>query len=107
MKVFVDDQNRIRDVGSTKNESLTEVDIADNNQNPFIGWSKAKICCYSVIVQNGAVIAFYPYVTTSIIDSIDRLGLEIEALEKIVKDQQATIDDLLTNIIPEIRRKQL
>ena len=75
MKVFVDSENRIHDVGSTKDESLTELTINDE-ANPFEGWSIAKICCYKVWVSAGNIMGFTPYVPSSLIEHIDQLGQE-------------------------------
>ena len=73
MKVFVDEQNHIKDVGSTNDETLREVEIADET-NPFEGWSTAKICCYKVEVNNGVVTMFTPYVASSTLDFINEIG---------------------------------
>ena len=47
MKIFVNDRNEIKDVHSTKDNTLTEI-IINDNENPFKDWSIAKICCYRV-----------------------------------------------------------
>lgn len=73
MKVYVDSENRIHDVGSTTDTSLTELVINDND-NPFATWSKAKICCYKVNVVDGYVTMFTPYRPSSTLDYIDEIG---------------------------------
>lgn len=78
MKVFVDSENRIHDVGSTQDTSLTELVINDST-NPFKDWSIAKICCYKVNVSDGVVTMYTPYVPSSLIAHIDQLGKQAEA----------------------------
>ena len=77
MIVFVDSDSKIRAVGKTSNESLTPLYISDED-NPFAGWSKAKICCYMVTVSNGYVTMFTPYVDSRMLDQIDLMGHAIE-----------------------------
>ncbi len=78
MKVFVDSENRICDVGSTKDTSLTELNINEEN-NPFKDWSVAKICCYKVSVLNGEVTGYTPYVSSGLLSVIDRIGKQIDS----------------------------
>lgn len=79
MIVFVDSEGRIKAVGKTTDSALTPLEILDNEEaNPFIGWSKAKICCYMVTVTDGYVTMMTPYVDSRIIDHIDFIGHEAE-----------------------------
>ena len=55
MKVYVDNEQKIRAVNSTDDTSLTELIINDET-NPFKDWSEAKICCYKVTVSKGFVV---------------------------------------------------
>lgn len=73
MKIYVNDKNEIKDVCTTTDESLIEVIINDEN-NPFVNWSVAKICCFKVEVKDGNVIMYTPYVDSRIIEHIDKLG---------------------------------
>ena len=73
MKVFVDNENRIHDVGTTSDPELIELEINDES-NPFSDWSKAKICCYKVNVSDGVVTMYTPYVASSALDYIDEIG---------------------------------
>ena len=73
MKVYVDSESKIRDVGSTKDTSLKELYINDSD-NPFKGWSTAKICCYKVNVENGIVTMMTPYRDSRTLDFIDEVG---------------------------------
>ena len=79
MKVFVDSENRIRDVGTTSDLTLTELDINDED-NPFEGWSQAKICSYKVNVTEGVVTMFTPYRMSSDLDYIDEIGMACDIL---------------------------
>lgn len=73
MKIYVNNKNEIKDVGTTTDESLIEYVINDKI-NPFANWSVAKICCYRAEVENGIVTMFTPYVDSRIIEHIDQLG---------------------------------
>ena len=75
MIVFVDDEQRIKAVGSTHDESLTPLEINDNAEdNPFLEWSTAKICAYRCTVNDGVVTMMTPYVASSALDYIDEVG---------------------------------
>ena len=79
MIVFVDSEGRIKAVGKTTDNTLTPLEILDNEEaNPFLTWSKAKICCYKVTVTDGRVTMYTPYVDNRIIDQIDFIGHEAE-----------------------------
>lgn len=91
MKIYVNHKNEIKDVGTTKDESLIEYVINDE-MNPFANWSVAKICCFKAEVENGYVTMLTPYVSTIIIDQLDRLGKENEALKKENASTQAQLD---------------
>ena len=58
MKIYVDSSSCIKDVNfnSLEDSSLIEIDI-DDEDNPFKGWSNAKICCYKVGVME---VPIYP-----------------------------------------------
>lgn len=79
MKVFVDSENRIKDVGMTSDLTLTELEINDED-NPFEGWSQAKICCYKVNVVDGEVTMFTPYHLSSELDYINEIGMACDIL---------------------------
>jgi hypothetical protein len=78
MKLYVNEKGEIQDVGVTEDTSLREIVVSDEM---FEGWSIAKICCYKIIMENNKVKDVIPYVSTNIIDKIDRLekGNEINA----------------------------
>lgn len=110
MKVYTDSEGRILAVGTTDDDSLIELTINDDEQNPFIGWSDAKIMCYRVEVdENGFVTMMTPYVPSNLIDKISQMqtdiktnsidtGLNTEGL--IVTNN--TIDMILTEILPTL-----
>lgn len=77
MILYVNDKNEIKDVNYTSDENLTPLLVNDNtNDNPFLSWSPAKICCYKVEVKNGIVTMFTPYIDSRIIEHIERQGQE-------------------------------
>ena len=71
MTVYVDGESKIRAVGSTSDETLTELEITDGT---FDGWTDAKICCYKVNVSDGNVVMMTPYIDSRLLDTIDMLG---------------------------------
>lgn len=76
MKVYVDDTNRIRAVGSTKDPNLREVIIKDDDEmNPFNGWSEARICTYTIVLnEEGRIADLNCCVKTSSLPYIDEIG---------------------------------
>ena len=77
MILYVNKKNEIKDVNTTTDESLTPLAVNDNvNDNPFLSWSIAKICCHKVEVKNGVVTTLTPYVDSRIIEHIERQGQE-------------------------------
>lgn len=71
MILFINEKNEIKDVNETSNPNLVPVEV-DNDI--FLGWSFAKICCFKVKVENGIVTMFTPYVDSRIIEHIERQG---------------------------------
>lgn len=90
MVVFVNSRNEIHDVNSTKDLTLTPIEITDGS---FDGMSEALICCYRVTVVDGVVTMRTPYVPSSILESIDRLGKQTEAVTPWTATKTAYIDD--------------
>lgn len=74
MIVYVNEYGEIKDVGSTKEENLTPLEIDDE----FIpaDWSVAKICCYKIELKDGVITKFIPYIDSKIIEHIERQGQE-------------------------------
>ena len=91
MIVFVDDDNRIKAVNETDDETLRELEINDDS-NPFKDWSTAKICSYKVEVQDGYVVMMTPYVPSSELGYIETLGKMIDDLASKHETNVANID---------------
>lgn len=100
MTVFVNQNGEIKDVYSTENEKLVPVEMPE--QNPFEGWSIAKICCYKILFHNGAYSGYAPYVDVKIIDHIDALGQQNALLAEQTVIMSSTVDSILTDIIPAL-----
>ena len=92
MKIYVDSESKIRDVGSTKDTSLKELYINDSD-NPFKGWSTAKICCYKVNVENGIVTMLTPYIDSRSLDMVDTIGRQVDKAEPYTATQSASCGD--------------
>lgn len=92
MIVFTDENGNIKDVGTTSDASLIRVEINDVD-NPFNGWSTAKICCYRVNVVDGQVVMMTPYVDSRLIEHIDMLGKEVDAITPYTETKTAYIGD--------------
>lgn len=88
MVLFVNDKGEIKDIDATEDKSLTALEITGNN--PFEGWSDARIRCYRVEVRDGEVVMMTPYVSSTILDHIDYLGHGTERVaENIINTQMA------------------
>lgn len=97
MIIFTNDKNEIKDVGKTNLEGLTPLEI-DDTDNPFKGWSSAKICCYKATVLFGKVTMMTPYVDSRIIEHIEQLGKQAEENTKIATENEGGVIDLSTLI---------
>lgn len=77
MILYVNNKNEVKDVNTTSDKSLSPLEVNDNqNDNPFLSWSTAKICCHKVTVDNGMVTSYTPYVDSRIVEHIERQGQE-------------------------------
>ena len=96
MIVYTDSNGCIKDVGTTSDDSLIPVEILDDDENPFTGWSDARICCYRIHVTNGHVDMMTPYVDSRLIDFIDKYGTMTEENKQdiISAEQEITDQDL-------------
>ena len=98
MTIYINDRNEIHDVGSTTDPTLTPVEVTDGS---FDGMSEALICCYKVNVVDGNVEMRTPYVPSSILESVQRLGKQVEAVTPVTMTKTAYIDDtevVFTNV---------
>lgn len=77
MTIYVNDNKEIKDVDVTNLEGLIPLEINDE-ENPFAGWSVAKICCYKATVEEGKVTMMTPYVDSRLIEHIEKLGVDTE-----------------------------
>ena len=82
MKVFVDEENRIKDVDSTEDTSLREVYVDETSEDfPFTGKSPQFICCYKIEADdNGIITMWTPYVDSKALPHIDEQGKKDEDL---------------------------
>ena len=93
MTVYTDNDGRIMAVGHTDDDDLIEVEIIDDEENPFHGWSDARICCYRVQVVEGRVVMMTPYVSSILIDFVDRFGTaDAQTAEDIISAEQEITD---------------
>jgi hypothetical protein len=90
MKIYVNERNEIHEVNTCSDPSLIELEVTDGT---FDGWSEAKICCYKVSVLYGKVIMLTPYIDSRLIEHIDQLGRQTEAITPWTASKTAYIDD--------------
>ena len=90
MLIFVNDRGEIHDVNTTKDPKLTPIEVTDGSLDDM---SEALICCYKVTVVDGVVTMRTPYVPSTVLESIDRLGRQTEAITPWTASKTAYIDD--------------
>ena len=90
MKIYVNERNEIHEVNTCSDPSLIELEVTDGT---FDGWSEAKICCYKATVQDGNVTMMTPYVDSRLIEHIDQLGRQTEAITPKQFTKTAYIED--------------
>ena len=90
MTIYINDRNEIHDVGSTTDPKLTPIEVTDGSLDDM---SEALICCYKVTVVDGVVVMRTPYVPSTVLESIDRLGKQTEAITPWTASKTAYIDD--------------
>ena len=92
MIIFTNENGEIKDVGNTTDTSLNRVKINDE-ENPFKNWSTFRICSYRVQVVDGQVVMMTPYKPTNIIEAVDGLGKEVDAITPYTETKTAYIGD--------------
>ena len=93
MIVYVNENGEIHDVGTTTDETLTPVEIIDDEDNPFKGWSVPRICCYRIRVVEGHVVMMTPYINSILLDVYDQFGTaDIKTAEDIIAAEQEITD---------------
>lgn len=90
MLIFVNDRGEIHDVNTTTDPTLIPIEVTDGSLDDM---SEALICCYKVTVVDGVVTMRTPYVPSTVLESIDRLGKMTEAITPWTASKTAYIDD--------------
>lgn len=98
MYVSVNKKNEIKSVGVTSDPTLTSLYINDK-ENPFKGWSEAKICCYKVNVKDGYVMMMTPYVDSRILDHFDQVGKATEVNANDISDNREGLTETFENTL--------
>lgn len=86
MYVSVNEKGEIKEVGVTSDLNLTSIFVDETIPTcPFRNWSKAKICCYKVRVDdNGNILSLTPYIDTRMVEQLDRLSVTDEENEEMI-----------------------
>lgn len=116
MILYVDSEGRIKDVETTTDSSLIQLNV-DDEDNPFIGWAKEKICCYKVyttivpiyldpepkegeepiepepIGYKTVITGYTPYIDSRLLDTIGHIGKSVEAVTPYTETKTAYIGD--------------
>lgn len=91
MIFYINDKGEIKDVNSTTDKSLRAVDVGDGH--PFDeDTSVEKIKCYRIELNGDSVEYYQALVDDKIIEHIDALSKENEALKKENASTQAQLD---------------
>jgi hypothetical protein len=90
MLIFVNERGEIHDVNTTTDPKLTPIEVTDGSLDDM---SEALICCYRVKVEDGVVTMRTPYVPSTVLESIDRLGKQTEAITPKQYTKTAYIED--------------
>lgn len=94
MILYVNNKNEVKDVNITSDGSLTPLEVNDNqNDNPFLSWSTAKICCHKVTVVDGMITNYTPYVDSRLVEHIDKLGKKDELASTDILDTQIALTE--------------
>ena len=92
MILYINNRGEIKDIDSTKSIRLNPVLVADN-ENPFLHWSKAKILCHRIeLDENGKIKKYMPYIDSNVVNQIDQLSKENESLKQANASTQAQLD---------------
>ena len=90
MLIFVNERGEIHDVNTTTDPKLTPIEVTDGSLDDM---SEALICCYRVKVEDGVVVMRTPCVSSTVLESIDRLGKQTEAITPKQYTKTAYIED--------------
>lgn len=72
MKIYINQMNEIKSVGSSTDASLKEIEVGDFM---FNGMSEAKVCCHKVELDDtNRVVSYSLYVPFTVVDALDKLS---------------------------------
>lgn len=92
MRIGIDAQHRIRQIGESIDSWLTVVELDETAPSyPFTGWTESRILSYCYKEIDGAV-ALYPFID---IDVVDRLDEHYKAMEALALAGRLTTQDLI------------
>lgn len=100
MILYIDSENRIKDVNTTSDNTLIPLEV-DDSENPFIGWSVAKICCYKVYTSK---VRITPY-PEPVIEEID--GEEVEVIPDDVPEEEIEYKTVISGYTPYVDSRLL
>lgn len=93
MILYTNERGEIKDVGSTTKSNLNILIVSDED-NPFEGWSKAKICCYKVQVQNERITMLTPYVDSRIVEQLGNVGESVDSNDEAIME----LAEMISNV---------
>jgi len=102
MILFCDLEGNIHDVNTTNDNSLIQIEITDDDNNPFKDWTTAKICAYRCQVIDGHVVSLTPRIDSRLIEHIDQLGAEAQVNAADAADLRAAVEELYELIESEV-----
>lgn len=68
MKIGVNKDNKIKQIGTAIDSNLTSIEFEDDN-NPFLNWEESRILSYCYKEDENGVVS-YPYIDTDIIERL-------------------------------------
>lgn len=97
MIIYINERKEIKDVNSTDMVGLTSIIIPEED-NPFKGWSTARIVCYKVMLDSkDNVIGFTPYIDSRIVEQLAHLDndkqMQIDTATNDISDNRAGITE--------------
>lgn len=100
MIIYTDNEGRIKDVNTTNDTSLIQVEVTDDT---FEGWSVAKICCYKVYTSQVRVTP-YP---EPIIEVDEKTGEKVEIIPDDVPEEEIEYKTIITGYTPYVDSRLL
>lgn len=94
MILYINNRGEIKDIDSTKSIRLKAVTLEDS-ENPFLHWSKAKILCHRIeLDDSGKIKKYMPYVDSNIVEHIEDLAKANETNASDITNMQLAICDI-------------